>query len=360
MLYYINNGQENLFPAKRKKGGFSLIEVKNLTKKFGPHTAVDNISFVVNDGEIVGFLGPNGAGKTTTMNIMTGFISSTEGTVRINGFDILEEPVKAKKELGYLPDTPPIYGDMTVEEYLYFVCDLKKVKKSDREFMIKDIVNTTKLKDVYKRLIKNLSKGYRQRVGLAQALVGDPDVLILDEPTSGLDPKQIMEMRELIKRLGKKHTVILSSHILGEVSEVCDRIIIINKGKIVASDTTEELMSMAGNSAQLATIKGDPYKAVEKLRQWSLIDTVTIDKDNGDGTYNLKIYGSEGSDIREVIFAALAEERITLLMLKPLTSGLEEVFLNIIKGDADNTPSSDEELNIAFAEGGSKDKEADD
>ncbi len=231
-----------------------MIEVKNLTKKFGPHTAVDNISFVVNDGEIVGFLGPNGAGKTTTMNMMTGFISSTAGTVRINGFDILDDPVKAKKELGYLPDVPPVYGDMTVEEYLKFVCDLKKVKKQDRVAMINEIVTVTKLEDVYKRLIKNLSKGYRQRVGLAQALVGNPDVLILDEPTSGLDPKQIMEMRQLIRNLGKKHTVILSSHILSEVSEICDRIIIINKGKIVASDSTEELVNMAGNSAQHLTI----------------------------------------------------------------------------------------------------------
>lgn len=336
-----------------------MIEVKNLTKKFGPHTAVDNISFVINDGEIVGFLGPNGAGKTTTMNMMTGFISSTEGTVRINGFDILDEPVKAKKELGYLPDIPPIYGDMTVEEYLKFVCDLKKVKKSQREFMIKDIVATTKLGDVYKRLIKNLSKGYRQRVGLAQALVGDPDVLILDEPTSGLDPKQIIEMRDLIKHLGKKHTVILSSHILGEVSEICDRIIIINKGKIVASDTTEELISMAGNSAQMITIKGDPYNAVEKLNQWSAISYASIDNDNGDGTYNIKVYGNEGCDIREIIFASMSEERTPVLMLKPLTSGLEEVFLNVIKGGLDNKTSDPEELNIVFAEGGTDEKEAD-
>lgn len=338
-----------------------MIEVKNLTKKFGPHTAVDNISFVVNDGEIVGFLGPNGAGKTTTMNMMTGFISSTEGTVRINGFDILDEPVKAKKELGYLPDVPPVYGDMTVEEYLYFVCSLKKVKKSDRDFMVKDIVNTTRLNDVYKRLIKNLSKGYRQRVGLAQALVGNPDVLILDEPTSGLDPKQIMEMRDLIKRLGKKHTVILSSHILGEVSEICDRIIIINKGRIVASDSTEELISMAGNSAQLVTIKGDPYRAVEKLREWSAISSVTIDNDNGDGTFDLKVYGNEGSDIREIIFASMAEERIPILVLKPLTSGLEDVFLKVINGSLENADveKEQEELSITFAEGGAEDEEAD-
>lgn len=341
-----------------------MIEVKNLTKKFGPHTAVDNISFVVNDGEIVGFLGPNGAGKTTTMNMMTGFISSTEGTVRINGFDILEDPIKAKKQLGYLPDVPPVYGDMTVKEYLEFVCDLKKVKKSERDFMIKDITATTQLGDVFNRLIKNLSKGYRQRVGVAQALVGDPDVLILDEPTSGLDPKQIIEMRDLIKRLGKKHTVILSSHILGEVGEICDRIIIINKGKIVASQSTEELINTAGNSAQLVTIKGDPYLAVEKLREWSCIDSVTIDSSNNDGTYNIKVFGSEGSDIREIIFAAMAEERISILMLRPLTSSLEEVFLKVINGTFENTSEEDngEVLSIAFAQGSveeAENKEAD-
>lgn len=331
-----------------------MIEVKNLTKKFGPHTAVDNISFSVNDGEIVGFLGPNGAGKTTTMNMMTGFISSTEGTVRINGFDILEEPVKAKKQLGYLPDTPPVYGDMTVKEYLEFVCDLKKVKKSERDFMIKDIILTTKLNDVFNRLIKNLSKGYRQRVGLAQALIGNPDVLILDEPTSGLDPKQIIEMRDLIKRLGKKHTVILSSHILGEVSEICSKIIIINKGKIVAMDSTDELINMSGNSAQLITIKGDPYTAVEKLRQWSAISSVIIDKDNNDGTFDIKVYGTDNSDIREIIFAAMAEERIAILMFKPLSSGLEEVFLNVINGNFENDEinKKEEEISIAFAEGG--------
>ncbi len=331
-----------------------MIEVKNLTKKFGTHTAVDNISFVVNDGEIVGFLGPNGAGKTTTMNMMTGFISSTEGTVRINGFDILEEPVKAKKQLGYLPDVPPVYGDMTVEEYLRFVCDLKGVKKGDRDFMVKDVTSTTGIKDVYKRLIKNLSKGYRQRVGLAQALIGDPDVLILDEPTSGLDPKQIIEMRELIKKLGKKHTVILSSHILSEVSEVCDKILIINKGKLVAVGGTEELMHKADGNAQLVTVKGDAYKAVEKLREWSAVEDVSIENDNGDGTFDLKVYGKEGADIREIIFASMAEEYIPVLMLKPLSSGLEEVFMNIINGSMDNSEVEKEQISIAFAQGGAE------
>ncbi len=325
-----------------------MIEVKNLTKKFGPHTAVNNISFVVNDGEIVGFLGPNGAGKTTTMNMMTGFISSTEGSVKINGFDILENPIKAKQHLGYLPDVPPVYGDMTVSEYLHFVCDLKKVKKSDRNFMITDILNTTQLKDVKDRLIKNLSKGYRQRVGLAQALVGNPDVLILDEPTSGLDPKQIIEMRELIKKLGKKHTVILSSHILNEVSEICDKIIIINKGKIVSCQSTKELINLAGNSSQLVTIKGDPYLAIQKLKQWSLIKDVIINNDNQDGTYELKVIGDENSDIREIIFATMADATISILMLKPVTSSLEDIFLKIISGSYD--AENDEELSIVFSD----------
>ena len=222
-----------------------MIEVKNLTKKFGPHTAVDNISFVVNDGEIVGFLGPNGAGKTTTMNMMTGFISSTEGTVRINGFDILEEPLKAKKQLGYLPDVPPVYGDMTVKEYLEFVCDLKKVKKSDRDFMIKDIVATTKLGDVYKRIIKNLSKGYRQRVGVAQALIGDPDVLILDEPTKGIDVGTKAEIYQLICDLASRGiAVILISSELTEVINLADNIIVMRNGSvtgtIAGADATEE------------------------------------------------------------------------------------------------------------------------
>ena len=225
-----------------------MISIKNVTKYYDKFKALDNVSIEIPKGSIHGLIGENGAGKTTTMNMMTGFISSTEGTVRINGFDILEEPLKAKKQLGYLPDVPPVYGDMTVKEYLEFVCDLKKVKKSDRDFMIKDIVATTKLGDVYKRIIKNLSKGYRQRVGVAQALIGDPDVLILDEPTSGLDPKQIMEMRDLIKRLGKKHTVILSSHILSEITSICDHVMIISHGKLAASDTPENLSHYMKNS----------------------------------------------------------------------------------------------------------------
>ncbi len=321
-----------------------MIEVKNLTKKFGPHTAVDNISFVVNDGEILGFLGPNGAGKTTTMNIMTGFISATEGTVRINGYDILDEPVKAKKQLGYLPDVPPLYGDMTVKEYLDFVCDLKGVKKADRASMIDEIITTVKIKDVYKRLVKNLSKGYRQRVGLAQALVGFPEVLILDEPTVGLDPKQIIEMRDLIKRLGERHTVILSSHILSEVSAVCDRVMIINKGRIVATDTTEGLSGKADNSAQIITVKGNGADICQSLKEWAYIENAVIESDNKDGTYNIRVEGEKGFDIREIIGKALAEKNIPLLMLRPVALNLEEAFLKVINGEIEDMNVNNEEI----------------
>ena len=218
-----------------------MIEVNNLTKQYGQHKAVDNISFKVEKGEILGFLGPNGAGKSTTMNIITGYISATEGTVKVDGFDILEQPGEVKKRIGYLPELPPLYMDMTVEEYLTFVCNIKKVSVHKQKEMLGKVMNAVKITDMRKRLIKNLSKGYKQRVGLAQAMIGEPQVLILDEPTVGLDPKQIIEIRNVIKSLGKDHTIILSSHILSEVSAVCDRVLIINKGKIVAIDTPENL-----------------------------------------------------------------------------------------------------------------------
>lgn len=214
-----------------------MIEVKNLVKKYGDHTAVDHLSFTVEKGQIYGFLGPNGAGKSTTMNIMTGYLGATDGEVLINGHDILKEPEAAKKSIGYLPELPPLYMDMTVMEYLKFSTELKKIKKEDREAEIEKALKLVKLADVQDRLIKNLSKGYKQRVGLAQAILGFPEIIILDEPTVGLDPKQIIEIRELIRELAKEHTVILSSHILAEIREVCDYIMIISKGKLVASDT---------------------------------------------------------------------------------------------------------------------------
>ena len=320
-----------------------MIEVKNLTKKFGSHTAVEGISFTVNDGEILGFLGPNGAGKTTTMNMMTGFISSTEGEVKINGFDILSDPINAKRQLGYLPDVPPLYGDLTVEENLKFVCDLKGVKKSDRKEMLEEICRIVHIEDVYKRLFKNLSKGYRQRVGLAQALVGFPDVIILDEPTSGLDPSQIIDMRNVIKSLGKKHTVIISSHILSEVSAVCDRVIIINQGKIVASDTTDGLAGRADN--QQVSFRGSLEKALSSLNQWSAIKDISIVDEKENSVYTINVSGEQGTDIREIIFASFAQAEIPVLMLKPASDSLEDAFINVVNGAYDEVITDSEEKN---------------
>ena len=244
-----------------------MIEVENLTKKYGSHVAVDNLSFRVERGMIYGFLGPNGAGKSTTMNMMTGYIAATSGTVKINGYDILKNPEQAKKSIGYLPELPPVYPDMTVYEYLRFVAELKKVKKNERQAQIEDVMKQTQIEDVKGRLIKNLSKGYKQRVGLAQAIIGYPEVIILDEPTVGLDPKQIIEIRELIRELAKKHTIILSSHILSEVSAVCDHIMIISKGRLVASDTPEGLMTLLKGGRQMKlSVLGEQSKVEELLQ----------------------------------------------------------------------------------------------
>lgn len=243
-----------------------MIEIKNLVKKYGNHVAVDDISFTVESGKIYGFLGPNGAGKSTTMNMITGYIGNTSGSIVINGHDILTEPEEAKGCIGYLPELPPLYVDMTVMEYLQFVADLKKIPKAEREKNITAAIELTKLNDVSERMIKNLSKGYKQRVGLAQAVLGFPEIIILDEPTVGLDPVQIIEIRELIKELGKEHTVILSSHILSEIQAVCDYVFIISKGKLVASDTTDNLLKKMSKEDEMAelVIKG-PLKDVEKL-----------------------------------------------------------------------------------------------
>lgn len=319
-----------------------MIEVQGLTKVYGTYKAVNNISFTVNDGEILGFLGPNGAGKTTTMNMMTGFISSTEGSVKINGFDILENTYEAKKQLGYLPDVPPLYGDMRVKEFLEFVCDLKKVNKADREEMLAEIMETVKISDVSNRIIKNLSKGYRQRVGLAQALVGFPPVLILDEPTVGLDPKQIIEMRDVIRALGKKHTIILSSHILGEVSAVCDRIIIINKGNIVADAPAQELTGVS-NRVQLMTVKAEREEIEKILSQCDFVDTLLFEGKEED-CWNIKVTGvSDTEDIREMLYNAFAKNNVPVLMLKTAGITLEEVFLKVINGELDNVADTNQE-----------------
>ncbi|MCL2085105.1 MAG: ABC transporter ATP-binding protein [Oscillospiraceae bacterium] len=313
-----------------------MIQVSGLTKHYGRHLAVDDISFTVKDGEILGFLGPNGAGKSTTMNIMTGYLSATRGDVTIDGFDILREPEKAKRRIGYLPDVPPIYGDMLVSEYLSFVCDIKGVKRSERAAQLKGVAEAVKIADVYNRLCKNLSKGYKQRVGLAQALLGRPAVLVLDEPTSGLDPKQIIEMRDVIRRLGKKHTVILSSHILSEVSAVCDRIMIINKGRVVAIDTPERLSAGFGKKDKLLVrVKGSKNEALSVMNGIPSVRGARAEAVREPGTVDILVEAKPESetgpqsDMREALFYACAQNNLPILMLSSQDLTLEEIFLQV-------------------------------
>lgn len=308
-----------------------MIEVKNLVKKYGDHTAVDHLSFTVEKGQIYGFLGPNGAGKSTTMNIMTGYLGATDGEVLINGHDILKEPEAAKKSIGYLPELPPLYMDMTVMEYLKFSTELKKIKKEDREAEIEKALKLVKLADVQDRLIKNLSKGYKQRVGLAQAILGFPEIIILDEPTVGLDPKQIIEIRELIRELAKEHTVILSSHILAEIREVCDYIMIISKGKLVASDTPEHLEELMNGSDTIhIETRAEEETVREILSGLKDIEDVTYAQENE--ILKAEVKTKERKDIREVIFSAFAEAKCPLLTLQKTTVSLEEVFLELTGG----------------------------
>ena len=306
-----------------------MIEVKNLTKRYGNHCAVDNISFRVDEGEILGFLGPNGAGKSTTMNILTGYLSATEGAVTINGHDILEEPNAAKANIGYLPEIPPLYLDMTVREYLDFMFDLKKCALP-RVKHIAEICKVMKIEHVYGRLIKNLSKGYRQRVGMAQALIGNPPVLILDEPTVGLDPNQIIEIRSLIKALGKHHTVILSSHILPEIEAVCDRVVIINKGKIVADDTAENLSVQFSEDRRLmVSIAGPAKETAELIAGIRGVDTVKSLGSREVGVEDFAIEIQPGVDIRRDLFTRLAQREWPLLTSKPMAMSLEDIFINL-------------------------------
>ena len=308
-----------------------MIEVKNLVKKYGDHTAVDHLSFTVEKGQIYGFLGPNGAGKSTTMNIMTGYLGATDGEVLINGHDILKEPEAAKKSIGYLPELPPLYMDMTVMEYLKFSTELKKIKKEDREAEIEKALKLVKLADVQDRLIKNLSKGYKQRVGLAQAILGFPEIIILDEPTVGLDPKQIIEIRELIRELAKEHTVILSSHILAEIREVCDYIMIISKGKLVASDTPEHLEELMNGSDTIhIETRAEEATVREILSGLKDIEDVTYTQENE--ILKAEVKTKERKDIREAIFSAFAEAQCPLLTLQKTTVSLEEVFLELTGG----------------------------
>lgn len=311
-----------------------MIEVKNLSKHFGDKKAVDGISFTANNGEILGFLGPNGAGKSTTMNILTGYISSTDGVALIDGVDILENPIKAKQKIGYLPEQPPLYMDMTVKEYLCFVYDLKKCKLP-RNTHLKDICRLVKIDNVYHRVIKNLSKGYKQRVGLAQALIGNPNVLILDEPTVGLDPNQIIEIRTLIKRLGKNHTVILSSHILSEVQAVCDKIVVINQGKIVADDTEENLSKNLINTNKISVKIDGPSSEVEKvIDSISGIKTVELTSKETDTFCEFSIESEDGVDIRRELFKRIAERSWCIMELKTSDMSLEDIFLKLTVGES--------------------------
>ena len=301
-----------------------MIEVNNLVKRYGDHTAVDHLSFKIEKGKIYGFLGPNGAGKSTTMNMITGYIASTEGTVTIDGHDILDEPEQAKKCIGYLPEMPPLYFDMTVGEYMNFVADLKKIPKDQKKSMVEEVMEMVKITDMKNRLIKNLSKGYRQRVGLAQAILGYPEVIILDEPTVGLDPKQIIEIRDLIKSLKKKHTVILSSHILSEVSAVCDYVLIISHGKLVASDTPENLGKLAEGSNTLnLLVKGDKDHIRIALGQISDIKDIKIEDAKEEHAWNVMLSTKEDMDIREEVFFKMADAHCPILEMQSKKVSLE-------------------------------------
>ena len=317
-----------------------MIEVDNLVKKYGSHVAVDHLSFTVEKGEVIGFLGPNGAGKSTTMNIITGYIPATEGGVKVNGHDINENPKEVKRSIGYLPEIPPLYPDMKVKEYLKFVADIKKVEKAKQAKMMEDIMSLTGIKDMEQRLIKNLSKGYKQRVGLAGAIMGYPEVIILDEPTVGLDPVQIIEIRDLIKDLAKTHTVILSSHILSEVSAVCDKVMIINKGKLIVSDTPDNLVERMQNQRGIhLTIKGEREVVEKAFSEIEGIKDIKWEEEPEESEmHSLTIYTKETEDLRENIFYKLAKYQCPIMELSMMTMSLEDIFLEVTKEKIELTP----------------------
>ena len=308
-----------------------MIEVKNVTKKYGNFVAVDNISFTVNDGEVVGLLGTNGAGKSTTMNMITGFIEPTEGTIKVNGYDVLSQPAKAKKQIGYMPEGVPLYSELTVKEFVEYMAELKKVPRKERKDQISKILYETGIEDVANKLIRNLSRGYRQRVSLAGALIGNPEVIILDEPTVGLDPKQITEIRQLIKRLGKKHTVILSSHILSEVSQICEKVIIINKGKIIAVDTPDNLEKKTENQNVILLTVEDKKNNMNNLKEdIPEMSECKLIKDNNDGTKQYMIKSNIEFDLRKKMFEILPKKDITIFELKNAEKSLEDAFITLI------------------------------
>ena len=309
-----------------------MIEVKNVTKKYGSFVAVDNISFTINDGEVVGFLGPNGAGKSTTMNMITGYIEQTEGNIIVNGFDTIKKSKKAKKEIGYMPEGVPLYTDLTVKEFVTYMAELRKVERKAKKENVQKVLKETGLDQMQNKLIKNLSRGQKQRVSLAGTLVADPKILILDEPTVGLDPKQITEIRSLIKNLGKKHTVILSSHILSEVSQICDRVIIINNGKIVAVDTPENLEKKVSDSNKVYVTVEDKEGKIENIKEKIKgIKEIKLIKENEDKTKQYEITGESDINLNKTIFNEFAKEEITIVEMKKSEATLEDAFMKIIK-----------------------------
>ena len=310
-----------------------MIEVKNVTKKYGKVVAVDNINFKINDGEIIGLLGPNGAGKSTTMNMITGYIEPTEGTIVIDGYDISKKPRKAKREIGYMPEGVPLYTDMTVKEFVTYMAEIKKVDRKTRKEKIEKIIEETGLKDVEKKLTRNLSRGYKQRVSMAGALVGEPKILILDEPTVGLDPKQITEIRNLIKELGKTHTVILSSHILSEVSQICQKVIIINKGKIIAVDTPENLENKVASKNDIYVTVEDLDNRIEEVaKNIKEITKIELVNEHKDKTKQYLIESEKDVDLRKILFQELAKENITIFEMKKADTTLEDAFMKLIEG----------------------------
>lgn len=320
-----------------------MIEVKNVTKKYPNIKAVDNINFTIKDGEVVGFLGPNGAGKTTTMNMITGFIEPTEGQIIINGFDIVKKSKKAKKQIGYMPEGVPLYTELTAREFVNYMAELKDVKAKERKEAVEKAIKETGLKDVQNKLIKNLSRGYKQRVSMAGALVGNPEVIILDEPTVGLDPKQITEIRSLIKELGKKHTVILSSHILSEVSQICERVIIINHGKIVAIDTPENLENKTKEKNTILVTVEDKNEKMKNLKEEvKEIEEIKLVKDNEDGTKQYAVTSADKVDLRKKIFEILPKQDITIFELKKDESTLEDAFIKLIDSDKKENTNKEE------------------
>ncbi|MCI9066139.1 MAG: ABC transporter ATP-binding protein [Lachnospiraceae bacterium] len=336
-----------------------MIQVKKLVKKYGGHVAVDDLTFTVEQGKIYGFLGPNGAGKTTTMNVMTGYIAANGGTVIIDGHDILKEPLKAKACIGYLPEVPPLYPDMTVREFLLFAAELKKLPKTERKKQVQELMERLELDEMKNRLIRNLSKGYRQRVGLAQALVGNPKVLILDEPMVGLDPKQIIEMRDLIKGLAGEHTVILSSHILSEISAVCDHIMIISRGKLAASGSPDELQKMMQGTAQLVvTVIGEQEQARGVLERMEKVSDFAFEDGGEEGSILIRLSVKEDVDIRKELSVALSGAGMPVLSMNRSEKSLEDIFLELTEVETETVEEEDETDDEESEDGKGEDTDA--